>query len=322
MTVATGGAFAIHLPTEAVARDALLQGRGDPRGPFRGAQPPVHQQAPRAAAGQRAGAPERRASVVVSPEEVAVGEEIAVRPGERVPLDGIVLSGNGLVGHLGAHRESRCRAGCDRARRCSPGSSARTARLRSASREAPASPARRRSLRLVEEASHAKARTERFITRFARVYTPLVVAAAALVAFLPPLLVPGALLRDWVYRALTMLVISCPCALVVSIPLGYLRRGGRRLAARDPREGGGVPGRPCAGENGGLRQDRHADAGILHGDCGASAKRRQRPGAPALRGARRGALEPSHRRLDPRGLRGTLPAEPPRATTARSAARA
>ena len=76
-------------------------------------------------------------------------------------------------------------------------------------------------VRLVEDASRAKSRTDQFITRFARVYTPLVVAAAALVAFLPPLLVPGASLPAWIYRALTMLVISCPCALVVSIPLGY-----------------------------------------------------------------------------------------------------
>ena len=74
---------------------------------------------------------------------------------------------------------------------------------------------------LVEEASRAKSRTAQFITRFARVYTPLVVAAAALVAFLPPLVVPGASLATWASRALTMLVISCPCALVVSIPLGY-----------------------------------------------------------------------------------------------------
>jgi Cd2+/Zn2+-exporting ATPase len=74
---------------------------------------------------------------------------------------------------------------------------------------------------LVEEAAHAKAKTELFITRFARVYTPLVVAGAALVAFLPPLLVPGAALSDWAHRALVMLVISCPCALVVSVPLGY-----------------------------------------------------------------------------------------------------
>jgi Cd2+/Zn2+-exporting ATPase len=78
-----------------------------------------------------------------------------------------------------------------------------------------------RIARLVEEASGAKSRTAQFITRFARVYTPVVVAAAAAIAFLPPLLLPGASLSQWAYRALTLLVISCPCALVVSIPLGY-----------------------------------------------------------------------------------------------------
>jgi Zn2+/Cd2+-exporting ATPase len=78
-----------------------------------------------------------------------------------------------------------------------------------------------RIISLVEGATRAKAKTEQFISRFARVYTPAVVGAAALVAFLPPLLVPGAALHDWVYRALTLLVISCPCALVISIPLGY-----------------------------------------------------------------------------------------------------
>jgi Cd2+/Zn2+-exporting ATPase len=74
---------------------------------------------------------------------------------------------------------------------------------------------------LVENASHAKARTERFIPAFARWYTPLVVGLAVLVAVLPPLLVPGEGFGEWLYRALIMLVISCPCALVVSVPLGY-----------------------------------------------------------------------------------------------------
>jgi Cd2+/Zn2+-exporting ATPase len=78
-----------------------------------------------------------------------------------------------------------------------------------------------RIISLVESAVQSKAKTERFIRKFAKVYTPFVVAAAALVAFIPPIVVPGASLHDWVYRALTMLVISCPCALVISIPLGY-----------------------------------------------------------------------------------------------------
>ena len=74
---------------------------------------------------------------------------------------------------------------------------------------------------MVEGAARAKAPTERLITRLARFYTPAVVAIAALIAFVPPLVVPGARLGDWVYRALIMLVISCPCALMVSVPLGY-----------------------------------------------------------------------------------------------------
>jgi Cd2+/Zn2+-exporting ATPase len=78
-----------------------------------------------------------------------------------------------------------------------------------------------RIIEMVENATHAKARRERFITRFARVYTPIVVGIAVLIAVLPPLLSVEATFSDWLYRALTILVISCPCALVVSIPLGY-----------------------------------------------------------------------------------------------------
>ena len=78
-----------------------------------------------------------------------------------------------------------------------------------------------RILRLVEEAGERKAHTERFITTFSRYYTPAVVALAAALAILPPLLVPGQVFSDWVHRALVLLVISCPCALVISIPLGY-----------------------------------------------------------------------------------------------------
>ena len=76
-------------------------------------------------------------------------------------------------------------------------------------------------LNLVQNASGRKARTEQFITKFARYYTPFVVFSALAIALVPPLVIPGESIAKWVYRALTMLVISCPCALVVSIPLGY-----------------------------------------------------------------------------------------------------
>jgi len=158
--------------------------------------------------------------VVVRPEEVRPGELVRVRPGERVPLDGAVEHGEGWV-------DSSALTGESVPRRAFPGveilagSIAREGELTiRATRPASESYAARIA-DLVENAAHAKARPERFITRFARWYTPAVVAAAAGLAFLPPLLLPGQELSDWVYRALVMLVISCPCALVLSVPLGY-----------------------------------------------------------------------------------------------------
>ncbi len=158
--------------------------------------------------------------VEVRPEEVAVGEEVGVRPGERVPLDGTLTAGAGFV-------DTSALTGESVPRRVEPGTEvlagyismdgSLTVRVTRTAGESSAA----KIIRLVEEASHAKAGTERFITRFARIYTPAVVAVAALVAFIPPLLISGAVLSDWVYRALIMLVISCPCALVVSVPLGY-----------------------------------------------------------------------------------------------------
>jgi Cd2+/Zn2+-exporting ATPase len=167
--------------------------------------------------------------VDVRPEEVTVGSEIVVRPGERVPLDGRVISGcsfmdtSALTGEpmpwsVGPGQEALagfiCMDGLVEVRVTRSAGESSAAKI----------------IQLVEGATRAKAKTERFISRFARVYTPLVVAAAAGVAFLPPLLIPGAVLHDWIYRALTMLVISCPCALVISIPLGYF--GGVGGAAR------------------------------------------------------------------------------------------
>lgn len=156
----------------------------------------------------------------VPAESVEIGREISVRPGERVPLDGIITAGEGFV-------DTSALTGEPVPRRVGPGSEVLAGYISTdgsltlkVSRIAGESSAAK-IVSLVENASHSKARPELFITRFARVYTPIVVAAAALVAFIPPLLLPGASLHDWVYRALTMLVISCPCALVVSIPLGY-----------------------------------------------------------------------------------------------------
>lgn len=166
----------------------------------------------------------------VDPDLVSTGAIIEVRPGERVPLDGEVLSGESAVDTSALTGESVPRS-------VSPGesvlagfiNSSATVRLRVDRPFAESSVSR--ILELVEEAANRKAPTERFVSRLARVYTPIVVGAAAAIAFLPPLFLPGAALGEWVYRALVMLVISCPCALVVSIPLGYF--GGIGGASRN-----------------------------------------------------------------------------------------
>jgi Cd2+/Zn2+-exporting ATPase len=157
---------------------------------------------------------------VVRPEEVAVGERIEVLPGERVPLDGAVVEGSSFV-------DTSSLTGEPVPRRVEAGSRVLGGFVNDEGRivveveKEFGQSAAARILELVEEGSSRKAPTESFITRFASVYTPVVVALAAIIAFVPPLLVPGARLEDWAYRALVILVISCPCALVVSIPLGY-----------------------------------------------------------------------------------------------------
>jgi Cd2+/Zn2+-exporting ATPase len=158
--------------------------------------------------------------IELAADEVAVGSMVLVRPGERIPLDGVVTEGSGYI-------DSSMLTGESAPVRVGPGVEVRsgttatdgvlTIRTTHLAGESSAA----RIIELVENASHAKAKTERFITVFARYYTPAVVGVAILVACIPPLFVPGALLSDWLYRALIMLVISCPCALVVSVPLGY-----------------------------------------------------------------------------------------------------
>ncbi len=156
----------------------------------------------------------------VSPDSVSVGDVILVRPGEKVPLDGEVLEGSTQV-------DTSALTGESMPRRLSVGDSvlagminqsgALTVRVTKPFEASSIS----RILELVESASSKKADTEKFITRFARYYTPVVVVLSLAVAILPPLLLPGATPAEWTYRALVLLVISCPCGLVISIPLGY-----------------------------------------------------------------------------------------------------
>jgi Cd2+/Zn2+-exporting ATPase len=153
-------------------------------------------------------------------EQVRPSQVVEVLAGERVGLDGVVIEGNSAVDTSALTGESVPREVFP-GDEVSAGFVNHEGRLRIRVTRPFAESSVSRILKLVQEAADRKAPTERFLSRFASVYTPVVVVTALAVAFLPPLILPGATLSEWVYRALVMLVISCPCALVVSVPLGY-----------------------------------------------------------------------------------------------------
>ena len=162
------------------------------------------------------------------PEEVAVGSVIVVKPGERIPLDGVVIEGQSLIDTAALTGESVPRTalpGSEVISGCVNGQG--TLRVRTVKAYADATVTR--ILELVENASSRKARVEGFITRFARIYTPVVTLAALLLAVIPPLLL-GQPWNEWIRRACIFLVVSCPCALVISVPLGFF--GGIGAASR------------------------------------------------------------------------------------------
>ena len=170
----------------------------------------------------------------VPPQDVAVGETILIRPGEKVPMDGVVLEGNSSLDTVALTGESVPRevapedailSGCVNL------SGVLRVRTTRAFGESTAS----RILELVEHAAENKSHSEHFITRFARVYTPVVVALAVLLALVPPLLGCGAW-SDWIYRALMFLVVSCPCALVISISPSSAASAGPPAGASSSRE--------------------------------------------------------------------------------------
>ncbi|WP_312353493.1 heavy metal translocating P-type ATPase [Aminipila sp.] len=157
--------------------------------------------------------------VKVDPDEVAIGDIIVVRAGEKIPLDGKVLDGNSMIDTSALTGESVPReagVGSDVLSGCINVNGVLTIEVTKEFGESTVS----KILDLVENASSKKANTENFITKFARVYTPIVMAAALLLAIIPPLFFGGTW-GDWIYRALTFLVVSCPCALFVSIPLSF-----------------------------------------------------------------------------------------------------
>ena len=156
----------------------------------------------------------------VKPEEVKVGSILLIKPGERVPLDGIVISGKSRVDTAALTGESVPRS-LKEGETVLAGMILLSGSLTIKATKPFSSSSISRILEMVEDALLKKAKTEKFITTFARYYTPIIVFSALGLALIPPLLIPGALFSTWIYRALVILVISCPCALVISIPLGY-----------------------------------------------------------------------------------------------------
>ena len=164
-----------------------------------------------------------------SPEEVQIGDIIVIKAGEKVPLDGTVIDGNSMIDTSALTGESvprEAKPGDDILSGCINVNGVLTARVTKEFGESTVS----KILDLVENASSKKSNSERFITKFARYYTPVVVIVAVLMAVIPPMLLEGASYQDWIYRALSFLVVSCPCALVVSIPLSFF--GGLGGASR------------------------------------------------------------------------------------------
>lgn len=158
--------------------------------------------------------------VKVSSEDVSLNEVILIKPGERVPLDGVVLSGESFLDTSALTGESvprEIKAGDEILSGEINNSGVLKVRVTKEYGESTVA----RILELVENASNKKAPTEKFITKFSKIYTPIVVLVAVLVAIIPPIFIKGAVFSEWLYKALSLLVVSCPCALVVSIPLGF-----------------------------------------------------------------------------------------------------
>lgn len=156
----------------------------------------------------------------VSPEEIKVGEIIVVKPGEKVPLDGKIVKGASTFDTSALTGESlprEAKAGDDVLSGFINKNGLIEIQVAKVFSESTVS----KILYLMENAGSKKSKTENFITKFAKYYTPAVVITALIVAIIPPLLIQGATFSDWIYRALIFLVVSCPCALVISIPLGF-----------------------------------------------------------------------------------------------------
>ena len=156
----------------------------------------------------------------VDPDEVNIDEIILIKPGEKIPLDGIVVEGTSMLNTQALTGESvprKITVGDEILSGCINNDGLLKIKVTKEFGESTVS----KILDLVENASSRKSKSENFISKFARVYTPIVVIVAVLLALIPPLIIKDAVFTDWLYRALSFLVVSCPCALVISIPLSF-----------------------------------------------------------------------------------------------------
>lgn len=218
MVIATLGAFLIHAPAEAVAvmifykAGEFLQNLAVHRS--RNSIRALLAVRPSVAHVLRDGS-----TMDLAPEEVKVGDVVTVRPGEKIPLDGTVIYGSSNIDTSALTGESKPKSAAE-GDGVLAGEICLSGLLKIQVSRQFFQSSIVKLLEEVENASSRKAKTEKFISRIARVYTPVVVAAAALLAIVPPLIYPQEQFTDWLYRSLVLLVISCPCALVISIPLG------------------------------------------------------------------------------------------------------
>ena len=156
----------------------------------------------------------------IDPDDVKIDEIIIVKPGEKVPLDGVIIEGNSFIdtkGLTGEPKPRRVAESDEILSGCINLEGILKIRVKKEYDESTVS----KILELVENASSKKSKSEKFITKFAKYYTPIVVIVAVFLALIPPLIIKNATFSDWLYRALSFLVVSCPCALVISIPLSF-----------------------------------------------------------------------------------------------------
>ena len=160
------------------------------------------------------------AEIQVNPEEVKVGEIIIVKPGEKIPLDGKIIDGESMLDTTALTGESVPRK-ANTGDNVFSGCITQTGLLRIQVTKKFGESTVSKILNLVENAEDKKSKSENFITKFAKYYTPVVVILAVIIAIVPPIIIKEANFTEWLYRALSFLVVSCPCALVISIPLSF-----------------------------------------------------------------------------------------------------